>query len=164
MARAATAAAPRLLRTAMLLLLLVAAGRRAAGETRRPGSPGPYGDGWVPLGTAPNPLCPSRRGARGQRTALPLPANFAGDSPQKHTEREGDAPRPPLWPNRSHVSRATVVVLITPVVRMPQPRLTARPPVSHGFSLLSAEPLVRMVRKLVSTLKLPWLRKSSIRC
>ncbi|MXQ94991.1 hypothetical protein E5288_WYG019214 [Bos mutus] len=31
MARAATAAAPRLLRTAMLLLLLVAAGRRAAG-------------------------------------------------------------------------------------------------------------------------------------
>lgn len=52
MARAATAAAPRLLRAAMLLLLLVASGRRAAGETRRPGSPGRDGDGWVPVRTA----------------------------------------------------------------------------------------------------------------
>ena len=48
MARAATAAAPRLLRAALLLALLVAAGRRAAGETR---SPGRDGDGWGRVGT-----------------------------------------------------------------------------------------------------------------
>lgn len=126
MAPAATAAAPRLLRAAMLLLLLVAAGRRAAGETRRPGSPGPYGDGWVPLGTAPNPLCPSRRGARGQRTALPVPADLAGDSPQEHPEREGDNPRPPLRPNRSHVSVTSVAVLVITTHRADAPTPTPK--------------------------------------
>ena len=51
MARAATAAAPWLLRAALLLALLVAAGPRVAGETRRPGSPGRDGDGWGGVGT-----------------------------------------------------------------------------------------------------------------
>ena len=78
------------------------------------------------MGTAPNPLCPSRRGARGQRTALPVPADLAGDSPQEHPEREGDNPRPPLRPNRSHVSGTSVAVLVITTHRADTPTPTPK--------------------------------------
>ena len=87
----------------------------------RPESPGRDGDGRVRVRTAPNPLCPSRRGARGQRTALPVPADRAGDSPQEHAEREGDAPGPPLRPSRSHVSVTSVAVLVVTTHRADAP-------------------------------------------
>nr|XP_058921951.1 uncharacterized protein LOC131758073 isoform X1 [Kogia breviceps] len=138
MARAATPAAPRLLRVALLLLLVVAAGRRAAGATRLPASPGRDGGGWVPIpGQPPDRVCPPRRGACGHRTALLVPADLAGDSPQEHPEREGDASRTPLRPNGSRVSAAAVAVLVTPAVPATPPRPPARPHVDSPFSLQS---------------------------
>lgn len=134
MARAATPAAARLLSAALLLLVLVAAGRRAAGATRRPASPGRDGGGWGPIpGQPPDRVCPPRRGACGHRTALPVPADRAGDSPQEHPEREGDAPGTPLRPNGSRVSAAAVAVLVTPTF----PTTPARPHVDSPFSLQS---------------------------